>query len=570
MSSESTAAEHRIPQAGSLTFAGDSGRLRDSHLGQNGQAPEKKGNQNVSEASQDRVVVFDTTLRDGEQSPGCSMNLGQKLRVARALAELGVDVIEAGFAAASPGDLEAIEAVGRQVPGPIICSLSRCTRGDIEASWKALQDAPRKRCHVFLATSPIHRDFKLKMAKEEIVKRAVEGVKMARERFDDVEFSTEDAARTELPFLAEVVERAIEAGASTLNIPDTVGYALPQTYAETLGYLKKHVRGIDKVVLSVHCHNDLGLAVANSLAGVLVGARQVECTINGIGERAGNASLEEIVMALKTRQDILKVRHGIRTEKLYPTSRLVSQVTGSYVQRNKAIVGQNAFAHEAGIHQHGMLTHRETYEIMKPEEVGFSRSQLVLGKHSGRHALKERLVELGYKLDDAQLDRVFADFKVLADKKKEIYDADLEALVIHGQLLKGSAVWELAALSTTSGTGTLPAASIALTKAGGERFQEAAAGDGPVDAVFKAIEKITGVQVKLRDYRISSVTVGEDAQGEVSLEVEHATGVYRGRALSTDIIEGSARAFLDVVNRIALKTKPEEQVHEARTALGGV
>jgi len=570
MSSEERAAEHRIPQPGSLTFPGDSGKLRGSHFGQNGQAPEMKGNQNVSEAAQDRVIVFDTTLRDGEQSPGCSMNLGQKLRVARALAELGVDVIEAGFAAASPGDLEAIQAVGRQVPGPIICSLSRCTRGDIEASWKALQDAPRKRCHVFLATSPIHRDFKLKMAKEEIVKRAVEGVKMARERFDDVEFSTEDAARTELPFLAEVVERTIEAGASTLNIPDTVGYALPQTYAETLGYLKKNVRGIDKVVLSVHCHNDLGLAVANSLAGVLVGARQVECTINGIGERAGNASLEEIVMALKTRQDILKVRHGIRTEKLYPTSRLVSQVTGSYVQRNKAIVGQNAFAHEAGIHQHGMLTHRETYEIMKPEEVGFSRSQLVLGKHSGRHALKERLVELGYKLDDSQLDKVFADFKVLADKKKEIYDADLEALVIHGQLLKGSAVWELSALSTTSGTGTLPAASIALVKAGGERFQEAAAGDGPVDAVFKAIEKITGVQVKLRDYRIASVTVGEDAQGEVSLEVEHATGVYRGRALSTDIIEGSARAFLDVVNRIALKTKPEEQVQEARTALGGV
>jgi len=529
-----------------------------------------KGNPNVTEASHDRVVIFDTTLRDGEQSPGCSMNLGQKLRVARALAELGVDVIEAGFAAASPGDLEAIQGVSQQVPGPIICSLSRCTRGDIEASSKALQDAPRKRCHVFLATSPIHRDFKLKMAKEEIVKRAVEGVKMARERFDDVEFSTEDAARTELPFLAEVVERTIEAGASTLNIPDTVGYALPQTYAETLGYLRKNVRGIDKVVLSVHCHNDLGLAVANSLAGVLVGARQVECTINGIGERAGNASLEEIVMALKTRQDVLKVRHGIRTEKLYPTSRLVSQVTGSYVQRNKAIVGQNAFAHEAGIHQHGMLTHRETYEIMKPEEVGFSRSQLVLGKHSGRHALKERLVELGYKLDDSQLDKVFADFKVLADKKKEIYDADLEALVIHGQLLKGSTVWELSALSTTSGTGTLPAASIALTKAGGERFQEAAAGDGPVDAVFKAIEKITGVQVKLRDYRIASVTVGEDAQGEVSLEVEHATGVYRGRALSTDIIEGSARAFLDVVNRISLKTRPEEQVQEARTALGGV
>ena len=524
----------------------------------------------MKEAAQDRVVIFDTTLRDGEQSPGFSMNLGQKLRVAKALQALGVDVIEAGFAAASPGDLEAIQGVSRQIEGPIIASLSRCTRGDIDASWKALQDAPRRRCHVFLATSPIHRDFKLKMAKEEIIRRAVEGVKIAREKFEDVEFSTEDAARTELDFLAEVVERVIEAGASTVNIPDTVGYALPQTYAETLAHLKRTVRGIDKVVMSVHCHNDLGLAVANSLAGVMVGARQVECTLNGIGERAGNASLEEVVMALKTRADVFKVHTGVRTSQLYPASRLVQQVTGNLVQRNKAIVGQNAFAHEAGIHQHGMLTHRETYEIMRPEEVGFTRSQLVLGKHSGRHALKERLVELGYRLTDAQLDKVFADFKVLADKKKEIYDADLEALVIHGQLLKGQALWDLAALSTTSGTGTLPAASVALQRSDGQRLMDASAGDGPVDAVFKAIEKVTGIQVKLRDYRIQSVTVGEDAQGEVSLEVEHDTGVYRGRALSTDIIEGSARAFLDVVNRIALKVKPEEEQIEARDALGTV
>jgi 2-isopropylmalate synthase len=322
--------------------------------------------------------------------------------------------------------------------------------------------------------------------------------------------------------------------------------------------------------MSVHCHNDLGLAVANSLAGVQVGARQVECTLNGIGERAGNASLEEVVMAIKTRADVFGVTTGVHTEKLYPASKMVQQVTGNSVQRNKAIVGQNAFAHEAGIHQHGMLTHRETYEIMRPEEVGFTKSQLVLGKHSGRHALKERLTELGYRLTDEQLDKVFSDFKLLADKKKEIYDADLEALVIHGQLLKGQALWELAALSTTSGTGTLPAASISLVKSGGERFQDAAAGDGPVDAVFKAIEKITGIEAKLRDYRIQSVTVGEDAQGEVSLEVEHETGVYRGRALSTDVIEGSARAFLDVVNRIALRVRPEEQEQEAKSALGTV
>jgi 2-isopropylmalate synthase len=532
-------------------------------------APAQRGERTVSQASQDRVVIFDTTLRDGEQSPGASMNLGQKLQVAKALRELGVDVIEAGFAAASPGDLEAIQGVARQVEGPIIASLARCNKGDIAASWEALKDAPRRRCHVFLATSPIHRDFKLKLAKEEIVKRAVDGVKLAREKFEDVEFSAEDSARTELEFLAEVVERAIEAGASTVNIPDTVGYALPSTYADTIRYLKKHVRGIEKVVVSVHCHNDLGLAVANSLAGVMEGARQVECTINGIGERAGNASLEEIVMAFRTRADVLRVSTGVRTERLYPTSRLVSQVTGLHVQRNKAIVGQNAFAHEAGIHQHGMLTHRETYEIMRPEEVGFAKSQLVLGKHSGRHALKERLVALGYQLDDAAVDKVFQDFKVLADKKKDIYDADIEALVVHGQILThGARAWELEALSTTSGTGTLPVASIALRAADGEKHREVATGDGPVDAVYRAIEKITGIQVKLRDYGIVSVSTGEDAQGEVSIEVEHPTGVYRGRALSTDIVEGSARAFLDVVNRIALKLPSTGKESEARAEMG--
>jgi 2-isopropylmalate synthase len=525
------------------------------------------GNDLVSELP-DRLIIFDTTLRDGEQSPGASMNLGQKLQVAKALRDLGVDVIEAGFAAASPGDLESIRAISQQVEGPVIASLSRCNKGDIDASWEALKDAPRRRCHVFLATSPIHRDFKLKLAKDEIIKRSVDGVKLARERFDDVEFSAEDAARTELEFLAEVVERAIEAGATTINVPDTVGYALPSTYAETFRYLRKHVRGIDGIVLSVHCHDDLGLAVANSLAGVLEGARQVECTVNGIGERAGNASLEEIVMAIRTRQDVLRVRTSVKTERLYPTSRLVAQVTGLHVQRNKAIVGQNAFAHEAGIHQHGMLTNRETYEIMRPEEVGFARSQLVLGKHSGRHALKERLAALGYAVDEAQIDQVFQDFKVLADKKKDIYDADLEALVVHGQILgKANLAWQLEALSTTSGTGTLPCASVSLRNAAGEKALGVAAGDGPVDAVFKAIEQVTGITAKLRDYQIVSVSTGEDAQGEVALEIEHPTGVYRGRALSTDIIEGSARAFLDVVNRIALKITPPAP-SEAQTEMG--
>jgi len=543
-----------VPSA-PVSSSGGSGSIAGSHSAPHGQQAGEKRGQSIVSAAQDRVIVFDTTLRDGEQSPGASMNLGQKLQVARALRDLGVDVIEAGFAAASPGDLESIRAIGQQIDGPIVCSLSRCNKGDIDASWEALKDAPRRRCHVFLATSPIHRDFKLKMAKEEIIKRSVDGVKYARERFEDVEFSAEDSARTELEFLAAVVEAAIEAGATTVNIPDTVGYALPQTYAETIRFLRKNVRGIDRVTISVHCHNDLGLAVANSLAGVMEGARQVECTINGIGERAGNASLEEIVMAIRTRQDVLKAKTGVKTERLYPTSRLLTQVTGLHVQRNKAIVGQNAFAHEAGIHQHGMLTHRETYEIMRPEEVGFAKSQLVLGKHSGRHALKERLVSLGYVLDDKQVDKVFQDFKVLADKKKDIYDADIEALVVHGQILgMGNVTWTLDALSTTSGTGTLPCASVALQCADGERRQEVAAGDGPVDACFKAIERVTGISVKLRDYQIVSVSTGEDAQGEVSIEVEHPTGVYRGRALSTDIIEGSARAFLDVVNRIALKT----------------
>jgi 2-isopropylmalate synthase len=479
-----------------------------------------------------------------------------------------VDVIEAGFAAASPGDLESLQAIARQVNGPLICSLARCTTGDIDAAWEALKDAPRRRIHVFLATSKIHREFKLRLAKQEILKRAAEGVARARERFDDVEFSPEDASRTEPEFLAEVLERAIEAGATTLNIPDTVGYALPSTYSNTLRYLRQNVRGIEKVVISVHCHDDLGLAVANSLAGVLEGARQVECTINGIGERAGNASLEEVVMALKTRHDVLHVTTGIRTDRLYPTSRLVAQVTGFPVPRNKAIVGLNAFAHESGIHQHGMISNRETYEIMRPEDVGFSQSSLVLGKHSGRHALKERLGTLGYDLDDKQLDAVFADFKSLADKKKEVFDTDLEALVLHGQVLHPrQRIWEIVALSTTSGTGTLPAASIALKDATGECHRQASSGDGPVDAVFKAIEGITGVQVRLRQFQVNSVTTGEDALGEVALEVEHETGIYRGRALSTDIIEGSAEAFLDVVNRILSRTDEPPKVKREAEAI---
>ena len=500
----------------------------------------------------DRLIIFDTTLRDGEQSPGASMNLAEKLEIAHALKDLGVDVIEAGFPIASPGDFEAVRAIARQVEGPIICGLARCHAEDIDRAWEALRDAPRRRIHVFLATSAIHRQYKLKMAKEEIVRRAVEGVQRARDYCDDVEFSPEDAARTELDFLAEVVEKAIEAGATTINIPDTVGYAVPAQYAAAIRHLKQHVRGIDRVVLSVHCHNDLGLAVANSLAALHEGARQVECTINGIGERAGNCALEEVVMAVKTRSDYFKLTTGINTKRLCLTSRLVANITGIQVQRNKAIVGQNAFAHEAGIHQHGMLMHHSTYEIMRPEDVGFTKTNLVLGKHSGRHALRERVKELGYHLDEEQLNKVFEAFKVLADKKKEVYDADIEAL-IEGQIHDGPAVWELVGFHTSAGTGTIPTAAVTMKHQDGRKVQDAACGDGPVDAVFKTIERVTGISVRLKDYQVRSVSVGKDAQGEATIEAEYGGRTYRGRAASTDIIEASAQAFLQVINRIAWK-----------------
>ncbi len=390
------------------------------------------------------------------------------------------------------------------------------------------------------------------MAKEEIVRRAVESVQRARGYCDNVEFSPEDAARTELDFLAEVVEKAVEAGATTVNIPDTVGYAMPNQYAAAIQHLKKHVRGIDNVVISVHCHNDLGLAVANSLAALKEGARQVECTINGLGKRAGNCALEEVVMAVRTRQDFFGLQVNINTKRLCPTSRLVAHVTGISVQRNKAVVGQNAFAHEAGIHQDGMLKERTTYEIMKPEDVGLQRTELVLGKHSGRHALRQRIRDLGYHLDDGQFQRVFENFKGLADRKKQIYDADIEALA-EAQIHGGPVMWTLESFHTSAGTGSLPVAGVCLKNADGSRVEEAACGDGPVDAVFKTIERITGIAVQLRDYRIRSITVGEDAQGEADVEVEYNDKVIRGRAVSTDIIEASALAFLQAINRALLR-----------------
>jgi 2-isopropylmalate synthase len=519
--------------------------------------------------SADRLIIFDTTLRDGEQSPGASMNLAEKLQVAHALKDLGVDVIEAGFPIASPGDFESVQAIAREVEGPIICGLARCNKDDIERAAEAVRPAARPRIHVFLATSAIHREFKLKMAKDEILKRAVEGVKRAKEFCADVEFSPEDAARTELDFLAEVVERTVEAGATTVNIPDTVGYAVPSQYAAAIAHLRKYVRGVDKIVLSVHCHNDLGLAVANSLAAVLEGARQVECTINGLGERAGNCSLEEVVMAVHTRGDFFGVTTGINSRKLYPTSRLVSHVTGVQVQRNKAIVGQNAFAHEAGIHQDGMLKERSTYEIMNPEDVGIPRTELVLGKHSGRHALRQRVLELGYHLSDEQLQKVFEGFKVLADRKKVIYNADIEALA-EAEIHSGPVVWTLEAVTCNAGSATIPSAAVCLWHQEGSIHRDASLGDGPIDAVFKAIERITGIEVLVRDFRVRSVTVGEDAQGEAHIEVEYHGRTYTGRAVSTDIIEASALAFLQVINRLASRRVAEERIKPTQTPFESV
>lgn len=498
-----------------------------------------------------RVRIFDTTLRDGEQSPGASMNLAEKLEVARALAALGVDIIEAGFPIASVGDFDAVRAIAAEVTGSTVCGLARCNEKDIDRAWDAVKHSQRSRIHVFLATSAIHREHKLRMTPAQIIERAVASVKRARSYCPDIEFSPEDAARTELDFLCDVVEAAIEAGATTVNIPDTVGYATPTQYAAVIRTLKERVRNINQAVISTHCHDDLGMAVANSLAGVEAGARQVECTINGIGERAGNAALEEIVMALKTRHDYFGLNTGIKTERLYPVSRMVSTITGLVVQRNKAIVGRNAFAHEAGIHQDGMLKERLTYEIMRPEDVGVPRTDLVLGKHSGRHALRDRVTEMGFTLTEEQLETLFNDFKTLADKKKEVYDEDLVILVEKHYEDKPSP-WQLVSLHTTAGTSVLPTATVAIRRPDGEVVQDAAIGDGPVDAIFKAVERVTGVHANLHEFVVRSVTQGKDAQGEVTLEleVESDDRSFRGRAASTDIIEASAMAYLNAVNAI--------------------
>jgi 2-isopropylmalate synthase len=498
----------------------------------------------------DIVRIFDTTLRDGEQSPGATLSLPEKVEIARHLEAMGVDIIEAGFPISSQGDFESVAAIASEVTKSVVCGLARCAPQDIDRAGEAVKHAKRGRIHVFCATSKIHREHKLRKGKEEILKLAVKSIQQARQYTDDIEFSPEDASRTELEFLTEMVIAAVEAGATTINMPDTVGYATPKTYGEIFAHVSELPIVIERnVILSAHCHDDLGLAVANSLSAVENGARQVECTINGIGERAGNAAMEEIVMALRTRADYYGIGTRIDTTKIFPASRMVSTLTGLSVQRNKAIVGQNAFAHESGIHQDGMLKFRETYEIMDPAIVGVPKTSLVLGKHSGRAAFKDRIAQLGYKLNDEQVEQSFVKFKTLADKKKEVFDEDIEAL-IDTQLEITSGVWELVATQVMTGSTTMPTATVTLRDSAGETVTDASVGDGPVDAIYSAIQRLTGVQVKLTDYRIRAVTKGKDAQGEVQIEMDHNGKTIRGRGLSTDILEASALAYLAAINRL--------------------
>jgi len=515
----------------------------------------------VAAKASKRVFVFDTTLRDGEQSPGASMNLTEKLEVARALDLLGVDIIEAGFPITSRDDFEAVRAICREVKRPTVAGLARCVPKDIDRAAEAVRDAAKPRIHVFLATSRIHRKFKLRKARSEILRLSVEGVRRAKSAVCDVQFSPEDAARTEPDFLAEVVEAVIDAGATTVNIPDTVGWATPDGFRRVIEHLFEHVPNIAKTVIAVHCHDDLGMAVANSLSAVQVGARQVECTVNGIGERAGNAALEEIVMALATRPDAFDgCWTNIRTERLHPTSRLVSRVTGLVVQRNKAVVGENAFAHESGIHADGVLKERTTYEIMDPRSVGLKTSRLVLGKHSGRHQFRQRLKELGFRLTGEQVDRLFfGPFKELADRKKEVFDEDIEALV-ENELVTVPEAWHLIGIQVATGTGGMPTATVELENTDdGRRVRDAATGDGPVDAIFRAMERLTGVALKLADYQIRSVTSGKEAQGEVRLEALHGERTVAGRGVSTDILEASAKAYLSAINRTLSRRGPKKR-----------
>lgn len=498
----------------------------------------------------DQLVIFDTTLRDGEQSPGASMTKEEKLRVARQLERMRVDVIEAGFAAASPGDFDAIRTIAETIKDSTICSLARANENDIRQAGEAIKPAARGRIHTFIATSPIHMEKKLRMSPEQVLEAAVKAVTLARTYTDDVEFSAEDAVRSEEDFLCRVFEAVINAGAKTINVPDTVGYSIPSAWGERFTNLIRRVPNSDQVIWSTHCHNDLGMAVANSLAAVLAGARQVECTINGLGERAGNASLEEVVMAVRTRSDIFPVQTRIDATQIVPASKLVSQITGYPVQPNKAIVGANAFAHESGIHQDGVLKHRETYEIMRAEDVGWSQNKLVLGKHSGRNAFKTRLQELGVVLASEEvLNAAFARFKELADKKHEIFDEDLQTLVSDELVTAEQEHYKLVYSQVCSETGELPVSSVTLSVGGAER-KASAEGSGPVDATFKAIETVAASGGELLLYSVNSITTGTDAQGEVTVRLAKGGRIVNGQGADTDIIVASAKAYINALNKL--------------------
>ena len=503
----------------------------------------------------DKLIIFDTTLRDGEQSPGASMTKEEKLRIARQLEKLGVDVIEAGFAAASPGDADAIHSIAKVIEHSTVCSLARANERDVRAAGEAIKSAKRGRIHTFIATSPIHMEKKLRMTPEQVVEHAVTAVKLALEYTDDVEFSAEDAVRSEMDFLVRIFDEVIKAGATTLNVPDTVGYSIPVLWGERFKQLIARVPNSGKVIWSTHCHNDLGMASANSLAAVMNGARQLECTINGLGERAGNASLEEVVMAVKTRRDIFTCDTRIDTTQIVPTSKLVSSITGYPVQPNKAIVGANAFAHESGIHQDGVLKHRETYEIMRAEDVGWNANRLVLGKHSGRTAFKARLKELGIEVEsDQAINAAFARFKDLADKKHEIFDEDIHALMSGEAVAAQSEHWKLVVMNQASGTSERPHAHVVLSEGGTERRAESE-GDGPVDATFKAIESVAHSEAELMLYSVNAVTQGTESQGEVTVRLQKAGRIVNGVGADTDIVVASAKAYLAALNKLHSKVE---------------
>jgi 2-isopropylmalate synthase len=511
----------------------------------------------------DQVIIFDTTLRDGEQSPGASMNTAEKLRLARQLEKLGVDVLEAGFPAASPGDLEAVQMIAQKIRGLQVAGLARTSKEDIDQAWAGVRDAAHPRIHTFIATSDIHLKHKLNMTRDQVVREAVEAVRYAKTFTDNVEFSTEDGTRSDRDFLCRVFEAVIEAGATTINLPDTTGYAIPTEYTELITYVLQHTPNIHRAVMSVHCHNDLGLATANTLAGLKAGARQAEVTINGIGERAGNTSLEELVMTLYTRRELMELSTRIKTNEIYPTSRLTSMISGIVVQPNKAIVGANAFAHEAGIHQDGVLKNPMTYEIMEPKTIGLAGNTLVMGKHSGRHAFREKLADLGYELEQDDLNRLFKKFKELADKRKEILDEDIEVLVAE-EILRVPDKYRLEYLNVVSGTVVVPTATVKLQIDGSEA-QSAGFGIGPIDATFNTIAKMTGSRSKLLHFEVSSISGGMDAQGEVTVRLQENGLVALGKGADSDIITASAKAYINGLNRLEyLKENPVLELKERR------